>query len=136
MVGQIGQQYPANTAPPENNQDTSIFGQPAQFAMDERANEIYIADGYLNKRVVVYDRNTLQFKRGWGAYGIALSQIDNNPTTPYDPSAPTGTQFRNPVHGVSLSGDGLVYVSERPIPGLHNGRSFPSRSFHPFGHPG
>ena len=113
LVGQIGQVFPADSAPPENNQDTSILGQPAQFAMDERANELYIADGYLNKRIVVYDRNTLQFKRGWGAYGIALSQIDNNPTTPYDPTAPADTQFRNPVHGVSFSKDGLVYVSDR-----------------------
>jgi len=113
LVGQIGQESPSDSAPPQNNQDTSILGQPAQFAIDERANELYIADGYLNKRVVVYDRNTLQFKRGWGAYGIPLSQIDNNPTTAYDPNAPVDTQFRNPIHGVSLSKDGLVYVSDR-----------------------
>jgi hypothetical protein len=113
LVGQIGQVFSANSAPPENNQDTTILGQPAQFAIDERANELYIADGYLNKRIVVYDRNTFQFKRGWGAYGIPLSQIDNNPTTAYDPNAPVDLQFRNPVHGVSLSKDGLVYASDR-----------------------
>ena len=73
LVGQIGQVFSANSAPPENNQDTTILGQPAQFAIDERANELYIADGYLNKRIVVYDRNTFQEKRtfsysgeGWG----------------------------------------------------------------------
>ena len=52
-MGQIGQESPSDSAPPQNNQDTSILGQPAQFAMDERANELYIADGYLNKRIVV-----------------------------------------------------------------------------------
>ena len=75
LVGEIGQIYPGgNGAPPEDNTNVNLLGQPAQMAMDEAADEIYIADGYLNKRIVVYDRNTLAFKRGWGAYGIPLCQ--------------------------------------------------------------
>jgi len=37
--------------------------------VDPVANEIYIADGYLNKRVIVFDSNTGTYKRHWGAYG-------------------------------------------------------------------
>ena len=64
------------------------MGAPTALAFDDAANEVYIADGLMNKRIVVYDMNTGEFKRGWGAYGIPLDQIDNS-----DPSAkelPTG----------------------------------------------
>ncbi len=47
-----------------------------------RAHEIYIADGYLNKRMIVYDSDTGAFKRGWGAYGIPLDQINNDALPP------------------------------------------------------
>ncbi|MBV9784027.1 MAG: hypothetical protein JO264_09430 [Acidisphaera sp.] len=114
LVGEIGQIYQGGVgSPPEDNTNTSILGQPAMMKMDEAANELYIADGYLNKRVVVYDRNTLAFKRGWGAYGKPLSAISNAAPAAYDPNAPVDQDFRNPVHGVSLSNDGLVYVSDR-----------------------
>ncbi len=98
---------------PENNQDTSILGQPAGIEADEAAHEVYIADGYLNKRVVVFDADTGAFKRGWGAYGMPLSQIDNAPPAAYDPAAATDKQFRNPVHCAHISADGLVYVCDR-----------------------
>ena len=60
-----------------NNQDTSILGAPAEVFVDDAAHEVYIADGYLNRRVVVYDSNTGAFKRGWGAYGMPFSEISN-----------------------------------------------------------
>jgi DNA-binding beta-propeller fold protein YncE len=63
---------------PKNNQDTSILGHPAGLFVDDAAHEIYIADGYLNNRVVVYNSDTGAFKRGWGAYGIPLSQVTND----------------------------------------------------------
>ena len=71
------------------------------------------ADGYVNKRVVVWDSDTGKFKRGWGAYGIPLDQIDNNPAPVHDPDGPPAKQFRNPVHCVRISRDGLVYVCDR-----------------------
>ena len=49
------------------------------------AHEIYIADGYLNKRMIVYDSDTGAFKRGWGAYGIPLDQINNDTLPPRVP---------------------------------------------------
>ena len=69
----------------------------------------------------MYDSNTGVFKRGWGAYGIPLSQIDNGPRLDYNPSARPPKQFgalgypvrAGVVIGVDISHDGLVYVSDR-----------------------
>ena len=104
----IGQ--PSNN--PVDNQDTTMLGAPSEIFVDDEADELYVADGYLNRRVVVYDSNTGAFKRGWGAYGIPLSEIENGPLAPYDPAVPT-RQFRGPVMSVDISVDGLVYVGDR-----------------------
>jgi sugar lactone lactonase YvrE len=109
---------------PKSNQDTSILGQPAGVEVDDVAHEVYIADGYMNNRVVVYDSNTGEFKRGWGAYGIGLADIRNDPPYPvegeqapaelrYSPAKALDRQFKNPVHCAHLSADGLVYVCDR-----------------------
>src|ERR1700722_2961547 len=94
----------ANLATP-NNQATDLLGGPCGIYVDEEANEVYIVDGGINKRVVVYDSNTGKFKRGWGAYGVPLSQIDNNKlpsnvsrlgkgeTESYEPDAKLPKQF-------------------------------------------
>ena len=37
------------------------------------------------KRVLVYSYEG-KFKRGWGGHGMPLSDVDNNPTPPYDTS--------------------------------------------------
>jgi DNA-binding beta-propeller fold protein YncE len=116
LLLQIGQ--PSFAA--EDNKGTSILGAPTAMAFDDAANEVYIADGLMNKRVVVYDMNTGEYKRGWGAYGIPLSEIDNS-----DPGAkelPTGRivdasispskQFRT-VTGIAISEDGMVYVTDQ-----------------------
>jgi hypothetical protein len=96
-----------------NNQDTAILGGPWELTVDDADHEVYIADGSLNKRVVVYDSNAGQFKRGWGAYGIPLSEIDNSKEPGYEPSAPRAKQFKGPVAGVRVSKDGFVYVADR-----------------------
>ena len=98
----------------ENNQETELLLQGVAAAqLDEDAHELYIADGYLNKRVLVFDSQTGAFKRGWGAYGVPLDQIDNNPAPDHDPAGPPAKQFRPPVHCVHISNDGLVYVCDR-----------------------
>ena len=101
------------TSEPENNQDVSVLGAPAGIAVDDSVHEVYVADGFLNRRVVVYDSETGVFKRGWGAYGISLSQITNSKTRPYDPSAPPARQFRGAVDNIRISIDGFVYVADR-----------------------
>ncbi len=89
---------------------TDHFFQVAKVFVDEKNNELYVADGYGNKRVVVMDTETGQFKRYWGAYG---NKPDDKDLGRYNPNAPLVQQFRNPVHCADLSVDGLVYVCDR-----------------------
>ncbi len=91
--------------------DTQNFGRIAKIFVDPKANEAYLADGYLNKRVAVLDADTGAFKRYWGAYG---NKPDDVNLGPFDPDAPPAQQFRTPVHCSDLSVDGLVYVCDRP----------------------
>jgi DNA-binding beta-propeller fold protein YncE len=86
------------------------LGRPAQMVIDEDANEIYVADGYLNRRIVVFDGKTGAYKRHWGAYG---NRPDDDKQPPYSPFGPLSQQFSNPVHCVRLANDGLVYVCDR-----------------------
>jgi DNA-binding beta-propeller fold protein YncE len=102
--------HPSNA--PTDNQDTSILGAPAEVFVDDDAHEVYIADGYRNRRVVVYDSNTGAYKRGWGAYGIPLSEIPNGPSPKHDPAAPS-KQFGGVMTSIDISHDGLVYVGDR-----------------------
>ena len=89
---------------------TDHFFQVAKIFVDEKTNELYVADGYGNKRVVVMDTETGTFKRYWGAYG---NKPDDKDLGRYNPTAPLAQQFRNPVHCADLSADGFVYVCDR-----------------------
>ena len=90
--------------------DTENFGRVAKIFVDRQANEAYIADGYLNKRVAVLDADTGKMKRWWGAYG---NKPDDTPLGPYDENQPHAQQFRNPVHCADMSVDRLIYVCDR-----------------------
>lgn len=86
------------------------LGRPAHMMTDEAANEIYVADGYGNHRVIVFDLKTGAFKRMWGAYGKPPS---DEKMPPYRPDAAPSAQFGNPVHCVRIANDGLLYVCDR-----------------------
>jgi DNA-binding beta-propeller fold protein YncE len=90
--------------------DTARLGQPADMTVDVEARELYVADGYGNRRVIVFDSETGVYKRHWGAYGTA--PIDE-PLPAYDPSAPPSRSFRSPMHAVVIARDGLVYTADR-----------------------
>jgi DNA-binding beta-propeller fold protein YncE len=90
--------------------DTENFGRAAKIFVDSKANEAYIADGYLNKRVAVIDADTGKFKRYWGAYG---NKPDDANLGRYNPDAPPAQQFRTPVHCADLSNDRLLYACDR-----------------------
>jgi DNA-binding beta-propeller fold protein YncE len=90
--------------------DQVSFGRVAKIFVDPTANEAYLADGYLNKRVAIIDADSGKLKRYWGAYG---NKPDDTNLGPYKPDAPPAQQFRNPVHCADLSRDGFVYVCDR-----------------------
>lgn len=83
---------------------------PAKLYVDPKTDELYVADGYGNHRVIVFDANTGKYKRHWGAYG---HKPDDTPLGRYNPSDPPAQQFRNPVHCAELSNDGFLYVCDR-----------------------
>jgi len=72
--------------------------------VDSVNNELYVGDGYRNRRVIVIDTETLTFKRMWGAYG---NKPDDKDLGRYNPDAPPVQQFRLP-HNVALSKDDFV----------------------------
>jgi DNA-binding beta-propeller fold protein YncE len=94
----------------KGSNDTENLNKPTEVWVDAAANEAYVADGYGNRRVIVYDADTGKYKRHWGAYG---NKPDDTNLGRYNPDAPPAQQFRNPVHGVAISRDGLVYVADR-----------------------
>lgn len=86
------------------------FGSVAEVSIDAEANEVYVADGYRNKRVAVLDLDTGKMKRYWGAYGNVPDDADLGP---FKPGQEPAQQFRNPVHCAQPSNDGLIYVCDR-----------------------
>jgi DNA-binding beta-propeller fold protein YncE len=88
------------------NTDTQNLNQAADVYVHPETNEAFVADGYGNRRIIVFDATSGAFKRMWGAYGNPPS--DPTPDEPeFDP------KHFNLVHGVRISRDGLVYVSDR-----------------------
>jgi len=100
-----------NAGQSKGSNDTENLGRPAKLFIDKKTDELYVADGYGNHRVIVFDANTGKYKRHWGAYG---KRPDDANLGPYDPNAPIAQQFRNPVHCAELANDGLLYVCDRP----------------------
>src|SRR5262249_13968389 len=89
--------------------DTKLLGAPTEVAVDPNADEVFVADGYLNTRVIVFDANTGAYKRHWGAYGKTpddsvlgrpelRKQAVGGP--PYKPDDPPAQQFDNSVHSI------------------------------------
>jgi hypothetical protein len=89
--------------------DVENFWQPTKIWEDAAANEMYVGDGYGNRRVIVLDVATGKYKRHWGAYGAKPS---DEPVPAYNPAGPPSKQF-NTVHCAIVSNDGFVYVCDR-----------------------
>ncbi len=90
--------------------DTANLGRPADLFVDTAAGEVYVADGYGNRRVVVFDADTGAYQRHWGAYG---NRPHDDPMPAYDPASEPSDQFASPVHCVYVSTDRLVYACDR-----------------------
>jgi DNA-binding beta-propeller fold protein YncE len=107
--------------------DTRLMGRPSEIWVDPADNEVFVADGYGNRRIIVFDGATGKYLRHWGAYGkrpedpppgsqgaqgvqaaqAARVQGGSEPVLAAPP-----TQFRTP-HGIVGSRDGLIYLSDR-----------------------
>jgi DNA-binding beta-propeller fold protein YncE len=106
QIGKVG--------PQTGSADTTRLGRAAGLEVDVDAREVYVADGYHNNRVIVFDSDTGAYKRHWGAYGkppVAVDKPDGRRNAP--PTAAQLANFGSPVHCVRVSRDGLVYVCDR-----------------------
>ncbi len=90
--------------------DPDNFGRVAKLFVDPKTDNVYVSDGYLNRRVAVLDGNSGKMLRYWGAYG---NRPHDDDLGPYNPNAKPVDQFRSPVHCADLSNDGFVYVCDR-----------------------
>ena len=90
--------------------DTELLGGPAGIWVDPETNEVYIADGYRNRRVIVVNGETGEYLRHWGAYGEPPD--DEYRYRDGDPEGSPPRQFST-VHGITGSRDGLIYVADR-----------------------
>jgi NHL repeat-containing protein len=109
FVMQIGKsgQGKGNTDKENVRQATDVF-------VDTSAKEVYVADGYGNKRVVVFDSENGKFKRMWGAFGNPPPEaMAANPPTPQPQTTSDGPPDFGLPHAIKVSRDGTVYVADR-----------------------
>ena len=96
------------------NDDTANLRRPAESFVYEASNEVFVADGYGNRRVIVMDAETGAFKRMWGAFGNApLDPPPAGQAPAADADDAAGSPQFGTVHGIEVSDDGLVYVADR-----------------------
>lgn len=109
----------------KSNQNTESFWRPSDVYVYPQTNELFVSDGYGNKRIIVFDADTGDYQRMWGAFGNepmddpAEGELGDGETGAYrtlatelDPSDPGPAQFST-IHGVKVSNDGLVYAADR-----------------------
>jgi DNA-binding beta-propeller fold protein YncE len=101
----------------KGDSDTTNVHQPADAFVHTASNELYVADGYGNHRVIVFDAETGKFKRTWGAFGgkpepppPAGPQASGNAPVSANPEGPPQYGL---VHAIKVSNDGTVYVADR-----------------------
>jgi hypothetical protein len=94
----------------KGSNDPDHLGGPANFYVEPKTNEIFIADGYINKRVVVYDAATGKYLRHWGAYG---KRPDDTVKYVYPVKVDQPPEQYSTLHGLVGTKDGLIYVSDR-----------------------
>jgi sugar lactone lactonase YvrE len=92
----------------EGPDSTTTLSRPSALAVDEAANELYVADTG-NRRIIVFDATSGAYKRHWFGSGEKMSSAA---PAAYDPAAPPVKSFRD-VTCVKISGDGMVYVCDR-----------------------
>ena len=98
----------------KGNADTQNVHRAADMWVHPQTNELFVADGYGNHRVVVFDPDSGTFKRMWGAFANKPMDDDHcevvNPRS--FPDGP-GPQNFSIVHALRVAKDGMVYVADR-----------------------
>ena len=98
----------------KGNADTRNVHRAADVWVHTATNELYVADGYGNHRVIVFDADTGAFKRMWGAFGNKPVDDDHcEVVTPKTFPAGQGPAQFSIVHAVRVANDGMVYVADR-----------------------
>ena len=121
------------------NKDPKSVNKPGDLFVSPKTNEIYAADGYGNRRVIVFDSDTFAFKRMWGAFGKPVEDVPGaggrgsgggpavvpgapageggtpaaGSRAPLDTEGPGAPNY-SLVHCVLISNDDIVYVCDRP----------------------
>tara|TARA_B100000029_G_scaffold516187_1_gene627501 strand:+ start:5024 stop:6151 length:1128 start_codon:yes stop_codon:yes gene_type:complete len=108
LVMQIGESNASG-----GNSDTRNLHEPADSFVHAATNEIFVADGYGNHRVIVFDADTGAFKRMWGAFGNVPVDKDECPNMPVEVQPGPGPDQLSIVHAIRVSNDGMVYVADR-----------------------
>jgi hypothetical protein len=83
------------------NASHTLLNRPTGFAEDPENGDIYIADGYGNRRVVVFDRD-----------GKYIRQFGRQ-ATKEEAATGVGGVFLHYVHSLLMSNEGLLYVADR-----------------------
>jgi hypothetical protein len=117
------------------NKDPKSVNKPGDLFVSPKTNELYAADGYGNRRVVVFDADTFAFKRMWGAFGKPVEDVPGSggrgtgggpALAPGERAAEAGSGPRTIdtegpgepnfalVHCVLISNDDILYVCDRP----------------------
>jgi DNA-binding beta-propeller fold protein YncE len=119
---------PTSLRRPGGNRDARSVHQSADAFVYEATNEVFVADGYGNRRVAVFDATTGEFKRAWGAFGnepidvipeervvgeAPAGRTGRGAAPELDTEGPGSPQFDSPVHAIKVSNDGRVYVADR-----------------------
>jgi hypothetical protein len=107
--------WPANNnacgnsgADPTANKSHTLLNEPADLAVDPGNGDIYIADGYGNHRVVVFDKNG-NWLRHWG--GVVQNSAQPN-LTAHDRGSFAAGDGGHP-HCVVIANNGNLYVCDR-----------------------
>lgn len=100
------------------NSDTANLHLPADAFVYRKTNELFVADGYINHRLIVFDADTGAFKRMWGAFGnkpVDAEQCppDQRPLQPLENDRTPGPPQFDIVHSARVANDGTVYVADR-----------------------
>ncbi len=107
-TGKFLAQYGHPKRPKPDSNDTENANSSSGIAIFPKTNEVFVSDGYGNRRVLVLDADTAKYKRHWGAYG---KRPDDSIRYQYNPDR-MFEQFST-VHGIGVSKDGLVYACDR-----------------------